>query len=111
MPPSLVSEYLDFLDREEAKTRFMNYCFTMRDTLQEGKLKEKFEVGQKERIEALLQATLDLLNSPSSVFGSQEDFSGMQEELQGVLSPIMMKVYQAAGGGDAGMPGSSEGDD
>ena len=61
-------------EREEGKSRILNYCFTMRDTLQEGKLKEKFEVGQKERIEAFLQATLDLLDSPSSVFGSKEDF-------------------------------------
>merc|ERR1712028_131543 len=49
----------------EAKNGLENYCFTMRNTLQEEKLKEKFE---------------------------------------GVVNPIMMKVYQAAGG-EGGMPG------
>ena len=92
----LVSEFLERLDRDEAKTRFMNYCFIMRDTLQDRKLEQRFKAGQKERIEALLQATLELLDSPSSVFGSEEDFSGMQKELEGVLTPIMMEVYQAA---------------
>ena len=129
----LVSEFLERLDCDEAKTRFVNYCFIMRDTLQDRKLKQRFKAGQKERIEALLQATLELLNSPSSVFGSEEDFSGMQKELEGVLTPIMMEVYQAADAGgvpeaatpeapsheaaesggvpEAATPGFSEGDD
>ena len=129
----LVSEFLERLDRDEAKTRFVNYCFIMRDTLQDRKLKQRFKAGQKERIEALLQATLELLNSPSSVFGSEEDFSGMQTELEGVLTPTMMEVYQAADAGgepeaatpeapsheaaesggvpEAATPGFSEGDD
>ena len=129
----LVSEFLERLDRDEAKTRFVNYCFIMRDTLQERKLKQRFKAGQKERSEALLQATLELLNSPSSVFGSEEVFSGMQKELEGVLTPIMMEVYQAADAGgvpeaatpeapsheaaerggvpEAATPGFSEGDD
>ena len=59
----------------------MNYCLTMRGSLQDAKLKEKFKAGQKERIEAFLQQTLDLLNSPSSIFGSKDDFSRMQKEL------------------------------
>ena len=129
----LVSEFLERLDRDEAKTRFVNYCFIMRDTLQERKLKQRFKAGLQERIEALLQATLELLNSPSSVFGAEEDFSGMQKELEGVLTPIMMEVYQAADAGgvpeaatpealsheaaesggvpEAATPGFSEGDD
>merc|ERR1711918_230091 len=60
----------------EAKNGLENYCFTMRNTLQEEKLKDEFEAKQK--------------------------------ELEGVVNPIMMKVYQAAGGGgmpEGGMPG------
>merc|ERR1712085_188002 len=62
----------------EAKNGLENYCFTMRNTLSEEKLKEEFEAKQK--------------------------------ELEGVVNPIMMKVYQAAGGGgDGGMPDMSGG--
>ena len=45
----LVSEFLERLDRDEAKTRFMNYCFIMRDTLQDRKLEQGFKAGQKRR--------------------------------------------------------------
>ena len=129
----LVSELLERWDRDDAKEKFVNYCFNMRDTLQAGKFKEKFKPGQKEDIEALLQRTLDLLNSPQSRFGTEQDFSGMQKELEGVLTPIMMEVYQAAEGGgvpeaatpeapsheaadsggvpEAATPGFSQGDD
>merc|ERR1712065_127699 len=64
----------------EAKNGLENYCFTMRNTLTEEKLKDKFEAKQK--------------------------------ELEGVVNPIMMKVYQAAGGGGdmpGGMPGGGFG--
>ena len=98
----LVSELLERWDRDDAKGKFVNCCFDTRDTLQAWKFKEKFKPGQKEDIEALLQRTLDLLNSPQSRFGTEEDFSGMQKELEGVLTPIMMEVYQAAEGG--GLP-------
>merc|ERR1712156_479125 len=60
----------------EAKNGLENYCFTTRNTLQEEKLKDKFEAKQK--------------------------------EIEGIVNPIMMKVYQAAGGGgmpEGGMPG------
>merc|ERR1712054_192147 len=62
----------------EAKNGLENYCFTMRNTLNEEKLKDKFEGDDKDEIEA------------------------KQKELEGIVNPIMMKVYQAAGGG--GMP-------
>ena len=37
--------------KAEAKTGLENYCFTMRNTLQEEKLKGKFEGGDKKAIE------------------------------------------------------------
>ena len=95
----LVSEFLEQLDRDEAKARFVNYCFDMRDTVQDRQLEQRFKAGQKERIEGLLQATLELLNSPSSKFGTVEDFSVMQKELEEVLSPILLGVLPAAGAG------------
>ena len=85
----LVSELLERFEASDgAKTRFLKYCFDVRDTLQRRDLQDRFKAGQKERIEALLQATLELLNSPSSVFGTEQDFCGMQKELEEVLTPI-----------------------
>merc|ERR1712137_496331 len=46
----------------EAKNSLENYCFTMRNTLSEEKLKDKFEDGDKEKIEKAIQENLDWLD-------------------------------------------------
>merc|ERR1712048_1304308 len=95
----------------EAKNGLENYCFTMRNTLQEEKLKEKFEAGDKEKIESAVQETLDWLDK--NQLAEKDEFEGKQKGLEGIVNPIMMKVYQAAGGGggmpEGGMPGGGFG--
>merc|ERR1719486_627323 len=96
----------------EAKNGLENYCFTMRNTLQEEKLKEKFEDGDKEKIEKAVQEALDWLDK--NQLAEKDEFDAKQKELEGVVNPIMMKVYQAAGGGgmpEGGMPGGGMGGD
>merc|ERR1739849_48146 len=88
-------------EKVEAKNGLENYCFTMRNTLEEEKLKDKFESGDKEKIEKAVQEALDWLDK--NQLAEKEEFEAKQKELEGVVNPIMMKVYQAAGGG-GGMP-------
>merc|ERR1712070_524449 len=90
----------------EAKNGLENYCFTMRNTLQEEKLADKFEGDDKDKIEKAVQEALDWLDK--NQLAEKEEFEAKQKELEGVVNPIMMKVYQAAGGGD-GMPDMSAG--
>jgi len=87
----------------EAKNGLENYCFTMRNTLNEEKLKDKFEAGDKEKIEKAVQDALDWLDK--NQLAEKDEFEAKQKEVEGVVNPIMMKVYQAAGGGGEGMPG------
>merc|ERR1712174_23176 len=97
-------------EKVEAKNGLENYCFTMRNTLQEEKLKDKFEAGDKEKIEKAFQDALDWLDK--NQLAEKEEFESKQKELEGVVNPIMMKVYQAAGGGgmpEGGMPGGGFG--
>ena len=94
----------------EAKNGLENYCFTMRNTLNEEKLKDKFESGDKEKIESAVQETLDWLDK--NQLAEKDEFEAKQKELEGIVNPIMMKVYQAAGGGgmpEGGMPGGGMG--
>merc|ERR1719165_46043 len=91
----------------EAKNGLENYCFTLRNTLNEVKLKEKFEAGDKEKIEKAVQDTLDWLDK--NQLAEKDEFEAKQKELEGVVNPIMMKVYQAATGGEGGMPDMSGG--
>merc|ERR1711977_298261 len=91
----------------EAKNGLENYCFTMRNTLQEEKLQDKFEGDDKDKIEKAVQEALDWLDK--NQLAEKDEFEARQKELEGVVNPIMMKVYQAAGGGgmpEGGMPGA-----
>merc|ERR1711985_127363 len=87
-----------------------NYCFTMRNTLQEEKLQDKFEGDDKDKIEKAVQEALDWLDK--NQLAEKDEFEAKQKELEGIVNPIMMKVYQAAGGGgmpEGGMPGGGFG--
>merc|ERR1712232_1080053 len=79
--------------------------------LNEEKLKDKFEGGDKEEIEKAVQDTLDWLDK--NQLAEKDEFEAKQKELEGIVNPIMMKVYQAAGGGggmpEGGMPGGGFG--
>merc|ERR1712086_611354 len=100
------SEDATLKEKVEAKNGLENYCFTMRNTLQEEKLKDKFEGGDKEKIEAAVQDALDWLDK--NQLAEKDEFEMKQKEVEGIVNPIMMKVYQAAGGGgmpEGGMPG------
>merc|ERR1712109_182955 len=105
------SEDSKLKEKVEAKNGLENYCFTMRNTLQEEKLKDKFDAGDKDKIEKAVQETLDWLDK--NQLAEKDEFEGKQKELEGIVNPIMMKVYQAAGGaGEApsgGMPGAAPG--
>jgi L1 cell adhesion molecule like protein len=81
----------------EAKNGLENYCFSMRNTMQEEKLKDKFEGDDKDKIDKALSETLDWLER--NQMAETDEFEAKQKELEAVVNPIMMKVYQAAGGG------------
>merc|ERR1712061_675233 len=63
-----------------------------------------------EKIEAAVQEALDWLDK--NQLAEKDEFEAKQKELEGIVNPIMMKVYQAAGGGgipEGGMPGGGFG--
>merc|ERR1719162_674720 len=83
----------------------------MRNTLQEEELVDKFEGDDKDEIEKAVQEALDWLDK--NQLAERDEFEMKQKELEGIVNPIMMKVYQAAGGGgdmpEGGMPGGGFG--
>merc|ERR1712115_124129 len=94
----------------ETKNGLENYCFSLRNSLSEEKLKDKFEGDDKEKIEKAVQEALDWLDK--NQLAEKDEFEAKQKELEGIVNPIMMKVYQAAGGGgmpEGGMPGGGFG--
>merc|ERR1712146_756824 len=81
----------------EAKNGLENYCFQMKNQLTDEKLKDKFTDDDKKVIEE------------TSAEASKEEFEAKQKELEAKFNPIMMRIYQAAGGAPGGMPGGMPG--
>merc|ERR550534_106896 len=87
----------------EAKNGLENYCYSLKNTLQEEKLKDKFEEGDKEKIEQAVADALEWLEK--NQMAEKDEFEAKQKDVEQVVNPIMMKVYQAAGAGaGGGMP-------
>lgn len=91
-------------DRIIARNGLENYAYSLRNTLQDEKLKDKLAAEDKAAIESAVEAALKWLEANQTA--TKEEFESHQKELEGVANPIMMKMYQAAGGapGAGGMP-------
>jgi len=87
----------------DAKNGLESYVFQMKNTLNEENLKDKFSDEDKKLIEDEAAATLQFLEGNPDA--SAEEYEAKQKEVEAKFSPIMQKVYQAAGGAPGGMPG------
>ena len=89
----------------EAKNSFENYCFQMKNTLNDEKLKEQFTADDKSTIESTVSEGLQWLEANADA--DADAIEGKRKEIEAKFSPIMQRVYQAAGGapGGAGFPG------
>jgi len=86
----------------ESKNGLENYCFTLRSSLDDEKFKDKIEAADKEAIETAVKDALQWLDG--NQLAEAEEFEAKQKEVEAVANPIMMKLYQGAGG-EGGMPG------
>jgi len=91
----------------EKKNGLENYCFQMKNQLDDEKLKDKFTDDDKKVIEEATKETLQWLEGNQSAEASE--YEAKQKELEGKFNPIMMRIYQAAGGAPGGMPGGPGG--
>merc|ERR1712110_867803 len=90
----------------EKKNGLENYCFQMKNQLDDEKLKDKFTDDDKKVIEYSTKEVLQWLEGNQGAEASE--FEAKQKELEGKFNPIMMRVYQGAGGA-GGMPGAEGG--
>merc|ERR1719152_1062250 len=86
----------------EAKNSLENYCFQMKNTLTEEKL--QFTDEDKKVIEDACSEGLQWLEANGEA--DADAIEGKRKEIEAKFSPIMQRVYQAAGGA----PGASGGD-
>lgn len=83
----------------EAKNGLENYCFSLRNTLNEEKFAHALG-GDKAVVEKKIQDTLHWLEDHPDA--SPTDYEEKQKEVEAVANPIMSKAYSSATGGPTG---------
>ncbi|KAF4694503.1 70-kilodalton heat shock protein [Perkinsus olseni] len=91
-------------EKVDAKNALENYCFSIKNTLMDEKFKDKLSSDDKSAIEKAVDDALSWLDR--NQLGEKEEFEAKQKEVEAVVNPIMMKVYQGAAGQGGAAPGS-----
>merc|ERR1719163_1868643 len=89
-------------EKIEAKNQLENYAYSMRNSINDEKMKDKLEAEDKETIEKAVTETTEWLDANQTA--EKDEYDAKQKELEGICNPIMMKLY-GAGGAEGGMPG------
>ncbi|KAF4314691.1 hypothetical protein G195_011551 [Phytophthora kernoviae 00238/432] len=89
--------------RIEAKNALENYAYSLRNSLNDEKLKEKIPEADKKMVDDKVTETINWLDANQSA--EKEEFDSRQKELEAVANPVLQKVYASAGDSADGMPG------
>merc|ERR1712158_229313 len=82
-----------------------SYCFNMKSTLDDEKLKDKISDGDREVISKKCDEAIKWLDA--NQLAEVDEFKDKQKEVEGVCNPIVTKLYQQAGGAPGGMNGGT----
>jgi len=87
-----------------ARNSLENYVYSMRNTLDDEKFKDKIEAGEKDTLENAVKEAVSWLDAHHEA--AKEEYEAKQKEVEKVCMPIITKLYQAAGGapGAGAMP-------
>ena len=81
--------------RIKAKNDLENYCYNVKNSLSQDEVAGKLSTSDKSKIEKVTKEALEWLDNNREA--SKSEFEDKQKEVEGVVSPIMMKMYQGTG--------------
>jgi len=87
-------------ERIAAKNGLESYCFNMKTTLEDEKVKDKISEDDMKKIVDKCDEAIKWLDG--NQLAEVEEFNDKQKEVEAVCNPIITKLYQNAGAG--GMP-------
>ena len=95
--------------RIEAKNQLESYAYSVRNTIRDEKVADKISAEDKAKIEDAVKAAIDWLDH--NQMAEKDEYDAKVKELEGVVQPIMVRMYQQAQGaaGAGGMPGGMPG--
>merc|ERR1712126_70584 len=91
-------------ERISAKNGLESYCFNMKSTLDDEKLKDKISEDERKSIISKCDDALSWLDS--NQLAEKDEFTDKQKEVEAVCNPIITKLYQGAGGAPDGTTGA-----
>merc|ERR1712154_455449 len=99
-------------DRISAKNGLESYCFNMKTTIEDEKVKDKISEDDMKTITDKCDEAIKWLDA--NQLAEVEEFQDKQKEVEGVCNPIITKLYQDAEGAGGmpdmgGMPGGMPG--
>ena len=99
-------------DRISAKNGLESYCFNMKTTIDDEKMKDKISADDKKLISDKCDDAIKWLDA--NQLAEVEEFQEKQKEVESVCNPIITKLYESAGGAPGGgmpdmggMPGAA----
>lgn len=95
------------MERIAAKNSLESYCFNMKATVEDDKIKDKIDAADKEKVLTKCNEVIAWLDA--NQLADKEEFGHQQKELESICNPIVTKLYQGAGGvpGAGGAPGAA----
>jgi len=96
-------------ERISAKNGLESYCFNMKTTIEDDKVKDKISEDDMKKINDKCDEAIKWLDA--NQLAEVEEFNDKQKEVEAVCNPIITKLYQGAGGMPdmGGMPGGMPG--
>lgn len=90
-------------ERITAKNALESYCFNMKTTMEDDKVKDKIDPSDKEKVISKCNEIISWLDA--NQLAEKEEFADKQKELEAICNPIVAKLYQS-GGTPGGFPGA-----
>jgi len=88
--------------RIASKNSLESYSYTLRNTINDPKLKDKIPADDRASLEKAINDTVKWMDSNEAA--EKEEYDHKLEELTAVANPIMTKLHGGAGGMPGGMP-------
>ncbi|CAL8067907.1 unnamed protein product [Calicophoron daubneyi] len=93
-------------ERVAAKNALESYAYSMKQTVEDEKVKDKISESDRKTITEKCDETIQWLDHNQTA--EKDEYEHRQKELEKVCAPIITKMYQGAGG-EGGMPGGFPG--
>ncbi|EEQ41915.1 heat shock protein SSA4 [Candida albicans WO-1] len=90
--------------RVQAKNQLESYAYSLKNTINDGEMKDKIGADDKEKLTKAIDETISWLDASQAA--STEEYEDKRKELESVANPIISGAYGAAGGAPGGAPGA-----